>query len=404
MTLRPTLPCVALLTALALPGCGRPAPAAAPHDSAAPAQGLSVTRGTLERRVLLTGELKAVKAVDIVVPRTPAWQIPIRYMADDGAEVREGQMVVEFDRQSFTASIDEKRLAALKTASDLARQQAQNQLDLADKRQAVEERRVAMEKARIDADVPDDVLPRRDWQERALALEKARTEHAKAVDDLAAAQTAASSEEQVRRIAREQANRQLAAAEQAIAVLSVTAPRAGVFQIGDHPWEGRKFQVNDTCWPGMTVARIPDLAAMQVEVALFDVDDGVIGVGMPASCTVDAFPDEVLSGRVDSISPLALETARSSLRRVFRVVVSLASFEGTRMRPGMSVRVAVDTGHSTDELIAPRAALDLGTSPPLACLAKGAPASVTLGPCNSQACVVLAGLSEGQLLRRMERP
>ena len=339
-----------------------------------------VIRGTLERRVLLTGELKAVKAVDIVVPRTPAWQIPIRYMADDGAEVKEGQKVVEFDRQSFAATIDEKRLAALRAASDLKRQQAQNQLDLADKRQAVAERRVAMEKAEIDAEVPDEVLPRRDWQERQLALEKARTEHAKAVDDLTAAQTAASTEEQVRRIAKEQADRQLAVAEQAIAVLSVAAPRAGIFQVGDNPREGRKF-----------------------EAALFDVDDGAVAVGMPASCTVDAFPDEVLPGTVESISPLALETARSSLRRVFRVVVSLARIEGTRMRPGMSVKVAVDTGRTADTLLAPRAALDLGASPPLAFPAKGAPVPVTLGPCNGQACVVVAGLSEGQALRRMER-
>jgi HlyD family secretion protein len=403
MATRLTLLAAGLTACLALSGCGRPAPAAASAQAASRDAVPTVTRGTLERRVLLTGELKAVKAVDIVVPRTPAWQIPIRYMADDGAEVKEGQKVVEFDRQSFAATIDEKRLAALRAASDLRRQQAQNQLDLAGKRQAVAERRVAMEKAQIDAEVPDEVLPRRDWQERALALEKARTEHAKAVDDLTAAQTAASTEEQVRRIAKEQADRQLAVAEQAIAVLSVAAPRAGIFQVGDNPREGRKFEVNDTCWPGLTVARIPDLAVMQVEAALFDVDDGAVAVGMPASCTVDAFPDEVLPGTVELISPLALETARSSLRRVFRVVVSLARIEGTRMRPGMSVKVAVDTGRAADTLLAPRAALDLGASPPLAFPAKGAPVPVTLGPCNGQACVVVAGLSEGQALRRMER-
>lgn len=363
-----------------------------------------VHRGAFCARVLLTGELKAARAVDIVVPRTPAWALPIRFLERDGVAVTEGQRVVEFDKASFTSSIEDKRLAALRAANDLRRQLAQNALDLADKRQSVEERRVALEKARIDAEVPEDVLPLRDWQERQLALERARTEHAKAVDDLLAGETAARTEEAVRRIAHEQADRQLAVAEQAISVLSVTAPRAGIFQLSENLREGRKFEINDTCWPGMTVARIPDLAVMQVEASLYDVDDGAVAAGQPALCTVDAFPDEVLPGRVEGVSPLALETARSSLRRVFRVIVSLERFDASRMQPGMSVRVEVLAHQAATALLAPRAALDLAGERPLAYPAKGAPVPVTLGPCNAQVCVVSTGLADGQTLRRAREP
>ncbi len=382
-------------------GCGNPAPGATSSGTGVDGERLEVTRGTLTRRALLGGELKAVRSEEIVVPRTPVWQLPIRFLESDGAEVRQGQTVVEFDRQSFTATIEDKRLAAVKASSELRRQQAQNALDLAEKGQKVEQRRIALEKARVDAEVPQEVLPLRDWQERRLALEKATTEHAKALDELAAARTAARAEEEVRRIASEQADRQLQVAEEAIAVLSVRAPRDGVFQVGDHPWEGRKFQVNDSCWPGMTVGRLPDLSAMQVEASLFDVDDGAIAVGMPATCTVDAFPEEAFPGRVESLSPLALETARSSQRRVFRAIVALDRVDPRRMRPGMSVKVEVEAGSAADALLVPRVALDLAAQPPRAYPAKGAPVEVALGPCSSQSCVVLSGLVEGQALRRV---
>ena len=46
-------------------------------------------------------------------------------------------------------------------------------------------------------------------------------------------------------------------AEDAIAALTITAPRARVLEIREHPWEGRKFQVGDSAWAGLGVMRMP---------------------------------------------------------------------------------------------------------------------------------------------------
>jgi multidrug efflux pump subunit AcrA (membrane-fusion protein) len=93
------------------PETAEPAPSA-PHD-------LTVRRGRLEDRFLLTGQLVAVNSDYLVVPRIPNWQTTIRWLESEGAVVKPGQRVVEFDTASFAQALGEKQLAWDQAQSDL---------------------------------------------------------------------------------------------------------------------------------------------------------------------------------------------------------------------------------------------------------------------------------------------
>ncbi len=82
---------------------------------------LRVRHGTFQQRLLLTGELKATRAAPVIVPRTPNWQMPIRWMEADGAAVTAGQRVLELDNTQFTGDLEQKRLAESKAVNDLMR-------------------------------------------------------------------------------------------------------------------------------------------------------------------------------------------------------------------------------------------------------------------------------------------
>lgn len=380
-----------------LVGSARAASPAGGGGSSSTAE-LTVHRGAFARSVLLTGELAAVRAVQITVPRTSEWQVQIRWMEADGAEVAAGEKILELDNTPFAAALEQNRLAAHKARTELLQQRAAGEATLAEKELAVERARIAVEKVRIEADVPSDLLSRRDWEEKQLALERARVEDEKARDDLAAAGRGCEADLTVRRLAAEKADRELSAAEEAIALLTVTAPRGGIALVNDHPWEGRKLQVGDTVWVGYPVMRIPDLGEMRVDASLADVDDGAVSVGDPAICTLDAYPDRTFPGTVTEIAPVAQETSRNALRRAFRVTVALARTEPAVMRPGMSVKVEVQTERCDDALLAPRAGLDLSREPPRARLAGGGTHEVRLGACSAQECVVVSGLAAGDRL------
>lgn len=363
-----------------------------------PAEDLLVRRGTLTKELVLTGELRAVHAENIVVPRTPSWQVQIRWMEEDGAEVTAGQKIVEFDNSEFAGTLEENKLALAKAETELLQQQAQNAAQEAEKLFQIDQRRGELEKAKLDGNVPQELLSLRDYQDRQLALERAQAAFEKAQEDLEAFRKGTREDLAIRHIAREKASREIRLAEQAIRALTLYAPRDGIFITTELPWEGRKLQEGDTVWAGLTVARIPDLSVMEVEASLSDVDDGKVEIGMPAACTLDAYPELEFPGIVAEVTPIAQETSPRSLRRALRVTVALERSDPERMRPGMAVRVIVRTQHIPDALLAPRVSLILEGNPPRAVLEDGSLVDVQLGPCNALECVIEKGLSNGTRL------
>lgn len=310
--------------------------------SGSPAGPAAVDAGAPAPRVaLLTGELVARQTFDLFVPETPSWQVQIRWMEADGAVVKKGRKVVELDNSEFSGPLEEKKLALQLAETDLLRQEAETGSTIADREFAVEQKRNAVAKARVDASVPEGLRPRREWQEKQLSLRRAETELEKALDSLAAARTSGEADLAVKRISNEAARREIRVAEQAIAALVLSAPSDGIFVVGENPREGRKFQTGDTVWPGLALAHIPDRTGMQVEAALYDVDEGLLARGMRALLTRDADPGHPFEGTVADIAAIAQEPAPKSLRRTLKVVIRLDRPHGVPQRPGQSVRVEV---------------------------------------------------------------
>ncbi len=360
---------------------------------------LTVRRGDLRPRLLLTGELVASRAEELTVPRTPTWQAQIRSIAQEGSPIKAGQPVVELDNSAFTTDLEQKRLAAAEAANELDRKQAETRTQLAEKEFAVLQKRTDLDKARIAATVPEGLLSPREHQERQLAQRRAEVELAKAEDDLSSSRKAGAADLEVQRINLRRARREIQQAETAIQAFILRAPRDGIMLVKEHPWEGRKYREGDTVFVGWPVASLPDLTSLIVEADLPDVDDGRIRRGLETLCTLDAYPGETFRGRVVKMSAVAQETMRRPLLRFFTVEVQLERLDPQRMRPGMSVRVEVLQPAVRNALLAPRAGLDLGAKPPRALLAGGGTAELKLGACSAAECVVEQGLDEGTRLR-----
>jgi HlyD family secretion protein len=364
-----------------------------------PGQTLTVRRGDLRTRLLLTGELAAGQAEEMVVPRTSSWELQIRWMEEDGVPVKAGQKVVEFDNSSFTSELDEKRLAASEAEKELARAGAEARTATAEKEFAVQQKSSALHAARVSADIPPDLFSAREVQERQLNLRRAEVDLAKAEEDLAAQRQASAADLDVRKIALEKSRREIRQVEEAVGALTLRAPRDGIMLVADHPWEGRKLREGDSAWVGLAVASLPDLSSMIVNADLSDVDDGRVTPGMEVLCALDAYPGETYHGRVEDVAAVAQEAQRRPLLRSFPVRIRLDRVDTRRMRPGMSVRVEVLGPPVRNALLVPRAALDLAARPPRVRLAAGGTAEVHLGACNAAECVVEKGVREGEVLR-----
>lgn len=335
-------------------GCARArAERPAPPAAAAAAAGVTAPAGHL----VLTGELTAERPAALSVPETTMWMVGLRWIEADGALVKKGQKVAEFDNAAIAGTLEEKRIAAVEAETERTRAAAEAEVVESDRLLAVDQRKSALEKARLDAAIPAELRPRREHEEKQMAMERAAVELTKAEADLAAARESARAESEIRRLALRKAQAELDEAERAIAALTLLSPSDGAVVVGDNPREKRKVQTGDVLWPGIVVARITQVGSLQAEAVLHDVDDGRVAPGDPATLVPDAFPERRLAARVADVSAVAQQLTNESPRRAFRVLLKITSGETAGLRPGLSVKAEFGAAR-------PAAAAPAGPLPP----------------------------------------
>ena len=359
----------------------------------------SVRRGAFRQRVLITGELRAAQAVRLRVPQTQIWNAQIRWIIDNGTRVSPGDRLVEFDNSALVSELEDRKLAAVESANQLALANLENESETAEKELAVKRTEIETEKARLRADIPENLISRREYQEFQIALLRAETEHKKAQEGLDAYRQSSAADLEIKVIALDQANREIAQIEKDLESLELIAPESGMALLEPHPWEDRNLGVGDSVWAGWTIVTLPHLESLEVDALLSDVDDGEIAVGMLGVCRLDAYPDQTVPCRVREIAPMAQPTSPGSLRRGFRVLIDLERIDPEKMRPGMSVLAEIESQRQEDLLLVPRGTVDFAAEPPQVLLAGGGRAEVDLGSCNALECVLEAGLDEGQRLQ-----
>lgn len=375
-------------------GCAEP-PAAAVTGASGGEAVVRVTRGEFRDILLLTGEVESAGGETIVVPRIPNWQTSVQTLLKDGTQVAAGDVVAELDSTQFSSGLEQRKQGLADAVQSIAQLLARNEAELTQKEFDLEHKRVAFEKARANAQIPKEIIALRSWEDNQLAFKRAEADFEKARNDLDSQRKAGDAEVANLRLTKAGAERDIRIAEAAIEDLTLTTRSAGVLAIGENGRTGRKLQTGDTVWVGMKLASIPDLSALRVTASLIDVDDGRLETGMPVEVVVDAFPERTFRGSVASVGTVADTLTRDSLRRGFVVTIDLEDADRELLRPGYSVRAAVDRDRVPDTLLVPRAAVDFAGGEPLVRKANGSVIEgVRLGPCSAQQCVVLSGLEE----------
>lgn len=375
-------------------GCSRAT--SQPGSSESPGMPSQAVRGDLVVRMLLTGELVAEDAVALVAPNVNIWPLQLRWLAEEGVEVAAGDRVVEFDNSQLTSNLEEMRVQRVSASTRLASLEAQAAGEVAQAVFDLEQSRANLERARLEAGAAKLMAPI-EQERRQLDLRRAELELDEARLKLESTKESKRAEIEIQRIALDKARAEVTRAEAGIDKLTLSAPRSGILIVDEDRREGRSYQIGDAVWPGRTVARLPDLDTLIVEARVFDVDDGRVLPGLPVRATLDAFPGEVFTGRVREIDQVARDSGRLSQRRFFFTRIDLDDVDPERMRPGMSVKVEIDTIHE-DVVWVPRTSLDWSAAGARVRLAGGDWLAVTLGPCNADACAVADGLAEGTAL------
>jgi len=368
----------------------------------APIPSTPVKRSTVVFTVTAKGDLQGGNSRMLTAPMTGSAQLVVTDLRKPGEMVKEGDIVVAFDTTEETFKLREAE-------SDLAeseQQVIQAQLETLAKQ---EELNAELIKARADVQVAELECARNELlaaiaaRQNDLTLEAARDKLLKLEQDYPARKAAASASIAIQDAARAKAGVQADTARRNIDNMTLKAPVAGYVNVERNTnsnwfFPGMTFplfQVGDAARPGMAVAQIPDLATWEVTARIAEQDRGHISVGQPAQFTMVALPGRSYKGKVSDLGG----TTGPPWDRRFECKMTLEQ-PSPDLRPGMSVRIVLETGRMENALAIPAQALFERDGKPFVYINKDgafSPQDVKLVR-RSESQAVIEGLREGQLL------
>lgn len=181
----------------------------------------------------------------------------------------------------------------------------------------------------------------------------------------------------------------------------IRAPMPGIAILSESFYgnQKRKPRVGDAVLQGQPLVYLPDVSSMVVKTEVREVDIHKIAAGQHATVHVDAYPDLVFSGTVNSVGVLAAERPESGKGEKYLQVTVAIQGEDPRLRPGMTARVSIMVDAVKDVLSVPLAAVYSEEGGKYCFVASGAgfrKAGVTVGRQNEDLAEILSGLKAGE--------
>jgi multidrug efflux pump subunit AcrA (membrane-fusion protein) len=311
---------------------------------------VEVERSAFVRLVRAEGTLQAVQATPIMPPPGTERPLKIAWLAEDGARVEEGEVVIRFDATEMERSLANSKddvassrhqMTKVNLERDATRRKRDAAADLAEF-----EAKVAKEFESDDTTI----FSRAEIAESAIDLELAHAKAGHARDVKAIEGKVSKSELELHRISQDQAGREVKRAEDGLGNLEVKAPHPGILVL-ERDWKGETVKVGDQVWRGMKLAELPLVAELEAKLFVLEADAGAIAEGVPAELVVDAHPDVTHVGKVKQVDTLA--QPRHPEVNYFGVTVALDETDGETMRVGQRVQATLRI-EAPDAIVVPR--------------------------------------------------
>jgi HlyD family secretion protein len=303
-----------------------------------------VKTGEFLDSVQFRGEVTALKSISITAP-AEAGELQILKIAADGEKVKQGDVIVEFDKTKTEQELAQNKSSLKYTSADI--EQARAQARLADEQDltAVSKARYDLESAKLDAS-KQEIVSKIEGAEADLrvddAEQKLREAEAKLKSDHAASEATIGGKIEASRKAAFDAHR----AETALSKITVRAPIAGMVSLVPvwHPEGSAPFKAGDHAWPGAPLAEMPEASSLRISARIDEIERGRLAIKQAVTVHFDAIPDRQFTGTIEEISTLATEdfTAGWPIPRNFNVRLKLDDSDA-RLRPGMTAQVTAIT-------------------------------------------------------------
>ena len=302
--------------------------------------------------IVAQGELEAIKATPITSTAKTRSPQTIAWIVDQYSIVEKGDLIVKFDGTSFQNVVDEAEFEMMKL--DYERLQKQRELsnsleDFNNEGEVVNYEYLMAQKFNISNPLlytKIEIIEASDNEEFLEAKSKY-------IDNMAGHFKGKSdSEIQLIQSKSQMQNIKLDANQANLAQLEIRAPHGGIVVL-KKGWDGSFPQAGKSIFPGMGIASLPDLSAMEAKIYVPEIE----AIGLKKDQKVDiklhAFPEDKFTGTISSISKTAQPKQRENPIKYFIVNVILNEKDESKLLPGQRLDATMITSNNQKSLVVP---------------------------------------------------
>jgi len=304
----------------------------------------------LQLKVFTTGALKTSRSRTVIAPPIAGGTLQIVTLAHAGAQVRTGDVVLEFDPSQQEYNLGQNRSDLLQAEQEIVKAKADAAVQAAEDQTALLKAKYAVRRAELEVSKNELVSPI-DAQKNLLALDEAKRAQTQLQQDI---QSHSASNQAALAISEEKRHKARLSMEQArqnIKNMHITAPIDGLVVIhGNRESTGGFFMdgmtlpdyhVGDQVNPGSSIAEVIDISHLEVAAQIGETDRVNLKAGQSVEIKIDALPGETFSGKVQTVGgATSHEFWDDNARHKFDVAVELDHTDA-RLRPGFAVRLSI---------------------------------------------------------------
>jgi multidrug resistance efflux pump len=310
-----------------------------------------VTSGTASAIVRLTGKTEAVQSRSVLAPLLSGQQmgtLTIVKLVPSGSRVKQGDILAEFDRAAQLRDFIDKKAQAddqngkvLEAVAAEAAAKAKDETD-------IEQAQTSLTKAELEMQKVE-LMSRIDAEKARETLDETRATLAQLKETFELKRQAAKAAIRILEIQRDRTRETMLHAQTNASLMQIRSPIDGVV-VFNTIWKQStmgEVQEGDQVRPGVPFMQVVDPSSMQVHVLVNQQDLFALKVGQKAAVHLDAYPDLVMPGRLESVDPMGKRGDFSSKLRIFSATFSIDGSD-SRLMPNLSAAVDVHRGGSGD--------------------------------------------------------
>lgn len=293
----------------------------------------------LSRTLVLTGEVRAVDAQQIITPHSNSSPVVIRFFIPEGHPVKAGDVVLRIDPGQSAAQIPELGAKIEQVRARVAKEVAELKVKVVDAELALVDAETEFAIAKLDASIPAGLISALDYDRHQGGLDRTLREAALKQRELQSAREAVGRRQVDGALELEKLTVQRDYHAALVQSAEVRADRDGIVVHGfNNNWIGGRIDEGSSTMPGSTAGEVVSGGAMRVRAWVLDSDRAGLRVDQPVQLAFDALPGRGVEGTISGVSGAPERRPEWGEGRWFSVEIDFDA-AGLRLLPGMSVRV-----------------------------------------------------------------